>query len=563
MVERLPFQAFENLDELREQDRFIFEPCCGSATFLVAALQRLRRMWRSHKLTAEERHWYFRKILVGLEREPFGIEVSRLCLTLADFPNKDLWQLHEADVIVSDKMSSLLGSARVVLCNPPFEDFKLKEREEYQRRGICVQSVHRPAEILGRTLSHLHPEGVLGFVLPQVFLDGKGYKGIREALAKRFGKIEVISLPDKAFTTSDKETVLMLASDPRASGAKCKVIHRKVNAAGWEKFRLYHLPNREDSAGKTAEEAAKSLAVPEFGRLWTYLANLDPLGRVAKVHRGIEWNIKLTNKGKETGNRNKVVLDDWREGFRKGIPPRAKPFHAFQCPPTKYLDMRPNHQRTNAYELPWDSPKVILNAKTKSRGPWRISAFADLDQLVCYQTFTAVWPTDPSLVVFLAAILNSPIANAFIATREGKTDITAEVLELIPIPPISDDAKRTMEAFVRRYVEEVSPAFLERQRDWKLADRLLKQIDAFVLQAYNLPPRIERDLLDYFRHEKRQVPFSFEDYFPADFRPSFSLAYYLSDAFQQSMAFAFRARYQQPPEQVLKAMDAAIEAYGE
>ncbi len=35
--------------------------------------------------------------------------------------------------------------------------------------------------------------------------------------------------------------------------------------------------------------------------------------------------------------------------------------------------------------------------------------------------------------------------------------------------------------------------------------RLLTEIDAAVLEAYDLPPRLERELLDYFRDAERPV----------------------------------------------------------
>jgi hypothetical protein len=45
------------------------------------------------------------------------------------------------------------------------------------------------------------------------------------------------------------------------------------------------------------------------------------------------------------------------------------------------------------------------------------------------------------------------------------------------------------------------------------------KIDALVLKAYDLPPRLERQLLEVFREYPRPLPFPFQDYYPADFMP--------------------------------------------
>ena len=66
------------------------------------------------------------------------------------------------------------------------------------------------------------------------------------------------------------------------------------------------------------------------------------------------------------------------------------------------------------------------------------------------------------------------------------------------------------------------------------AHRILLQLDALILKGYGLPPWLERRLLDFFRGERRPVPFDFGDYFPADFTANIPLWRYISPAFQSS-----------------------------
>jgi hypothetical protein len=531
IVDRLPFGAFENPGDLKKEDRFIIEPCSGSSAFLIASLHRLKKLWRSHDLTPSDRHTFFQKVLVGFENEVFGVEIGRLCLTLAD-QNRDHWQLNEDDVLASEAFTSSLKQARIVLCNPPFEDIP-KER----RQASAFTFVQQPAEILHRVLEHLHPNGIIGFVLPQVILDGQSYPAIRRKLGERYKTIEVVSVPDAAFRpAASKETVLLLAYDPKKSPGESLIRHAKILGRDWTKFQLLHKPTREDVASKSVDEIAASLAVPELGRLWNRLAPLETLGKLAKIHRGIEWNLPLlTSKRKETGNRAKLVSSTKKPGFEFGVPPRAKSFYSFQIPETAYLDMRPQSLDTKkALEWPWKSPKIIINAKTKSRGTWRMAAFADHQGMTCYQTFTAIWPNDPSNLIVLTAVLNGPVANAFVATREGKTDITNETLEMIPVPAFSATAKKEVENLVEQYIKTVATSKIAPNRTDENAESLLKRIDALVLSAYDLPPRLERDLLEKTRGDRRHVSFRFQDYFPANYGSSIPLSLYLSEKYQKS-----------------------------
>src|SRR5207245_6165073 len=81
IVHRLP------LDAVLMNARPIVEPCSGHSIFLVAALRRLRDLMEGTASDAE-RHRLFVRVRIGFERDPFVIEVGRLCLLLADSPNR-------------------------------------------------------------------------------------------------------------------------------------------------------------------------------------------------------------------------------------------------------------------------------------------------------------------------------------------------------------------------------------------------------------------------------------------------------------------------------------------
>ncbi|HEX7772289.1 MAG TPA: hypothetical protein VF435_07690, partial [Pyrinomonadaceae bacterium] len=58
--------------------------------------------------------------------------------------------------------------------------------------------------------------------------------------------------------------------------------------------------------------------------------------------------------------------------------------------------------------------------------------------------------------------------------------------------------------------------------------RSLMEIDAAVLDAYHLPPKLENDLLNHFRGARRPTSHHFGDYLPPDCEAYFSLSDHLS-----------------------------------
>jgi hypothetical protein len=526
IVERIPFE------DVSDDNLTVFEPCSGSAVFLIGAMNVLRP--RLFGAPPKERHSYFTKHLEALEAETFGVEISRLALTLADFPHPGGWNVRPCDVFEDGVLDGPVSRAGVVLCNPPFSDFTPQERKYYKYE---LRSTHKPAELIHRVLDNLHPSGVLGLVMPRIFVDGRGYKEVRQRLAERFASLEVTVLPDKFFD-ADSEIALFIATDPIPHDA-CRVISRKVNdnAHDAREFSLKHEVNVDYSVRRGVHEVAKSLSVPALPDLWSFLASYKTLGTVAETHRGIEWNIPLTVKGKETGNRKLLVRDekpdekeakDWMHGIAL-----KERLTVFETPRLQYLNLQPKYARGKAYKYHWHKPKAFVNGSARSRGPWRLAAVPDSEGLVASETQIGVWPQPDSGYdeFLLSAILNSPVANAFVATREGKLNVTQEILCLIPVPYFTEPQKDMVRVLIREYRESPST-------------RLLMEIDALVLKAYRLHPRLETQLLKFFQGQGRLRPtrHGFGDYVPADFDINFSLSDYLSPRFQEATAGELRKR---------------------
>ena len=520
IVDRIPFAPSG------DDRRIVFEPCCGSGVFLVGAMNALRH--QLFGMTPQERHEYYVKHFAGLEKDPFGVEISRLALTLADFPNPGGWDVQEGDVFKPLDLRPYVRRAGVVLCNPPFRDFKPTDKAAYGAR-----TSRQPEELLNRVLDDLPPEGVLGFVLPRIVVSGSGYAQVRQRLAERFSSIDLTILPDRAFDRADAEVALLVATEPLPHKAT-RIFNLKVHdsSEAWNSFVRSHNGSGGYETLKTPQEAKESLAVPELPEVWKYLRTYPTLSELLEQRgRGVRWNQPMKAGKNETGFRNVVVRSTEAEGFRKGIPPKAD-LCQFERPQIKYLDFREKHRQFGAFDLPWDKPKVILNKTTKSRGRWRIAAIPDTDKLACYQTHIALWPTADVDVAVLAAILNSPVPNAFVSTRAGKTDITIELLDRVPMPYLTASQAEEIRSLVRRYQKAIGSVLVKAED----AAELLLDIDAAILAGYRLPPRIEHELLAWFRGHPRPVNHSQKEYFPKESQIYFSLSERRSPDFERATA---------------------------
>jgi hypothetical protein len=511
IVERIPFPSAD------DEEQIIFEPCSGSAAFLIGALNYLRP--NLFLASPQERHRYFVKHLAGIEYDQFGVEISTLALTLADFPNSNGWNIHQGNVFAPHAMTDLLRRSGVVLCNPPFEPLSGSERSRYK-----TEDVRKPAELLRRVLADLHPAGVLGFVLPYIAVDGRAYASTRKLLADRFASLELTVLPERSFEDSETDIAILIAKEP-IPHTGTRVAFRRVNdnEQDWEKFRRDQSVSTSYEEQFTAVNARKGLVVSDLPDVWSYLSGHRRLGEIAEIHRGVEWRSAITP--------DLHVRDAPANGYMLGVPPRSK-FNAFQVPSLKYLNIDPQEQRRNAWQYDWSKPKAILPKARVSRGRWRMVSFADRVGITCHHTFYGVWPKSAQYdEVLLAAILNSPVGNAFVATREGSRDVTAEVLKLIPVPKFSRATIENIHELVRRYEECINAMVLSRRED---PEALLKKIDAVIVGAYRMPPRQERAVLDYFDDNDRKVDHLFRNYFPATLDVFVHLEEYLDEKFART-----------------------------
>ncbi len=534
VVNRLDLSTFD-LDGLT-----IFEPFTGAGAFLVAALRHMRDLL-PEGFSGEERHAFLVPRIRGAEIDAFACEVATLSLILADYPNANGWKIANEDLFRPAALAQQIGTAKIVLCNPPWEDFVADvERATYPE--MAAKSFSKPMAVL-RTVLEAEPDGV-GFVIPQGFLRQQQYSQLRQVIADRYQRVELTLLPDRVFQRAGFEAAILIASERRVVVEDRAV--RLVSTVVSDRDRADFLATGKVTAERRRTKAVRSgdLWIGELDELWKVVERLPRLGDKADIYRGLQW-------WKQDDGLSKSA----HEGFAPGVFKPADSLAQFSLRNSVFLNLSPKAAMfPGPLARAWDQPKVLTNVARLSRGPWRLAAAADRSGLVASQGFFGIWPTTDELrLEALAAILNGPLANAFVTERASNQHLTNDLMKQLPIPkrPLS----RVVEA-VKRYQaarETVDAHTLKLPGSDEHLNRLLIDIDAEVLRAYDLSPRLERRLLEFFRgheHERRVEP-PFQGWLPEEFTAYMPLHEYLGPLVERNRgAWALEAFSPAPQEEV-------------
>jgi hypothetical protein len=175
---------------------------------------------------------------------------------------------------------------------------------------------------------------------------------------------------------------------------------------------------------------------------------------------------------------------------------------------------------------PWnkDNPDVILNWTRTGNGVWGVVAVADAPELYALGDLNGLWVSDGEselgkipTIETLCAVLNGPLANAFLFHHVRSSYNDAHFIQQIPMPAFTDTQLQEITGLVDDY-QDLRWEYMDEPTPWtgNLAERgrrALFKIDAAVLDAYALPPDLEAELLRLFDDVPRgHLPFAFTGY---------------------------------------------------
>ena len=475
------------LHDHKPEDLRIYEPFAGAGVFLVSALRHLRDLLPV-EWSDEQRHDFLIKHISGDEVDAFACEVATLSLILADYPNHNGWHVKEADLFAGTTLADRISANNIILCNPPFEAFNAVDKSRYEIAG----TTHSKA-IAALSAALDSKPLALGFVLPRSFILERQFAEQRRRIESLYSSVEVLKLPDGIFGASDVETSAVIARDLRLTPA-VSITLRSTEVA--ERDRSAFLKTGQTTVHRdltrgVAEKPDGCLWIPPLNALWNYLSDNPRLGAVLNPRQGLQWYDQEQGRS-----------ENQKPGFELGFS-NARNLQQYQPPKPMWLDFREDHIR-RAFNHDWSKPKLIASATRLSRGAWCIGAFVDLEGVLCSQQFFGLWPVEHlsnSELFALSAVLNGPVANAFLAMNSPKDRFRVSVVRDVPIP---GSLPKTLTELAEEYITRVNAASIFDHTDGDLAV-LLAQIDAEVMRAYDLPLKLERQLLAYFEGSDRPV----------------------------------------------------------
>ena len=548
VINSLPF------NDIPMQERVILEPFSGGASFLIAGLRKLRDLLPPD-MDPTERSSYFRNNLIGIEIEEFAVEISKLCLMLADYPYKDNWNIIPGDVFGGNLLTDNLNIANIVVANPPFEKFDEQYRSENLNR---LNEVWKPEQFFSELLKV--PPKYLGLILPLRFLYGRAFKKYHNKLLSLYSYVEVGRLPERIFSNQQFETSILIAHNLNGNNKSVSFSSYSINA-----YEKYNAISSLNNAKRNTKVVLRSnitkldslFYVPKLDLVWDCLQNNSRLGdsNISEMHKGV---CLKSDKKLSKYHKKKIHLfsNTYKEGFKKGYTGTKEMYTYYRFnqfyleDKISYISCKPEDNENQNWKFNWHLPKVVFNS-ARREGIWRIRAFYDLEGHVFTKNYFAIWEKEEYSLFETLAILNSPLTNAYVYDFDIDKHNRISTIENLPMPSLDalrnekvNELAQNLNNLIDKYKSE-----LVDDKAKNIIKKAVLQLDAAVLKAYDLPPRLERQLLDTFQGHKRPLPFDikFEWYYPEGMDAAIPLHILLSQEFKESSADKVKKR--------LKAID--------
>ena len=209
---------------------YIIDPGCGSAGFLVHAMQ---YVWDKYNMKDKEvKTSYARKYLWGIDFEEKATKISRAIMLIAGDGRTHIYKenslefikwseklkadLREEGLVRDDKFKEL--NFNIFMTNPPFAG-DIKEGWLKALYDIVPESKRKPRSkidrhilFIERALDMIKPSGRLAIVLPQGVFNNTNDKYIREFVMEKARILAVIGLHGNSFKphTGTKTSLLFL-----------------------------------------------------------------------------------------------------------------------------------------------------------------------------------------------------------------------------------------------------------------------------------------------------------------------------------------------------------------
>ena len=414
------------IEEIAPEERRVLDPTCGSGTLLLAAHDRLRDLV-SQKVASRERHNWITGHLAGWDKDPFAVEVARLCLTLNALPEGNGWRIEERDALGATELDKEgIAKPTIIVGNPPWKS----HRSDGGSRGDSASIFFE------RSLQLLAPEGVLGMVMPAGWLSARYSSSARRHLRELCEVLEIWRLPERTFRNAEAAPTVIIAKKTARVRRIFHVERRVINRKNLDRFYYQGVADSTTLTQTTAPPAERPekegafMARPLTGRvsnaLWqTYLSDIARLRSGPPRHAGA------------SSGTGKFLRAD-----RLSLTPYFSEVVRDACSPVRWPEDFDAKSASNPDDFSAD--KLLLAGKIRPDSPWSSRVRLDKLGVVPTDAYIMVIPKADSLpsgfdtdsaLYSLMAILGSTFASAWIDERRTTRNIPPELFRNLPMPP--------------------------------------------------------------------------------------------------------------------------------
>jgi len=486
------------MESIAQDDRVLWDPCCGSGSFLVAGFDRLGSML-PESWTPKERHQYLRKHLFGSDVDELARELASLALVLTDLHNHNGWDIREIDARTVTKRQ-LAAVPTIIATNLPFREVKL---------GIGKRS-ELSADILQQILKVTADGALLAVIMPQSFLDITAAHAAREDILEKCDVLEIALFPSAAFESATETAVMFLRKrHPGAEKLSITTV-RESRSADFSRFvqnssftRTYPVDQKDWRSDELCRFRVSPLA-----DLWKRLEG-EPyrLNQFAEIKNGIQVkkNDRTSVAEKQRDNRDREYVS--RLDALKPFAVLAE--HGLTKVSWIRYGKQLHRRRDEAIFLP---PKVLINSNRNPGSAWRLVAAVSHTELCVSDNFHAVIPkVDTTSAAQLAAVLNSPLANAWFDSRCRKRKIIQKDLRELPYPQMDAKIGEQLNGLVAKMEKAVVAKWKKCQEGMFFHDLedtadtavIQREIDDLVFAAYGLTPHERKHVISLMATDKR------------------------------------------------------------
>ena len=380
---------------------------------MLAGFERLNNLL-PESWSPAQRHQYLRKRIIGSDTDAFAREVAVLSLLLTDLHNRNGWDVRDAD-LTTFAPTTFSRRPTIIVTNPPFREIKEGVRREFA------------AEVLMRLIDGSATGALLGVVLPQSILETSAGRDARKAVLEKCDLLELAILPGGLFYYSNADTaLLLLRRRQQGQSAQRTAAVRELRAQDLGRFEQAGTFTRTYAADLDEwrnDPNGRFIASP-LSALWRRFAEVyTPFETIADVWNGLQMKQNDRSSVSSARRSGDVPFVD-----RLNV---LKPFALLVEGDTakqQWLKYGPQLHRPRDKKI-FEAKKVLVNATSNPGSPWRLVAAPALAGLYFGENFHGIIPRVGTKIETLVAILNSPVANAWLDAHTRRRKILVRTLE--------------------------------------------------------------------------------------------------------------------------------------